>query len=147
MLWWNDRGSICPSAYAEKNSGLHAARSRGMDNYHMLEEVIKPAELSHNPRSLQALWREYKEGLNGRKPAEQWSTDEVNVNKAVATMYGRRRQVWTTIQRMVNSGRSAEYAILRIHQVYGSKSSPTQIMEFIRQDKTRYPGGFHPDLQ
>ena len=58
----------------------------------MLEEVIQPAELSHNPRSLQGLWREYKEGLNGRKPAEQFTTDEVNINKAVATKYGRRRQ-------------------------------------------------------
>ena len=70
------------------NSGLHAARSRGMDNYHMLEEVIKPAELSHNPRSLQGLWREYKEGLNGRKPAEQFTTAEININKAVATCTG-----------------------------------------------------------
>mgnify|MGYP000060395459 CR=1 FL=1 len=51
------------------------------------------------------------------------------------------------IQRMVNAGRSAEYAIKRMHQVYGSRSSPTQIMEFIRQDKMRYPAGFHPDLQ
>jgi hypothetical protein len=52
-----------------------------MDNYHMLEEVIKQAELSQNPRSLQRLWREYKEGLNGRKPAEQFTTAEVNINK------------------------------------------------------------------
>ena len=103
---------------ANEQRATHAVSKSGMDNYHMLEEVIQPAELSHNPRSLQGLWREYKEGLNGRKPAEQFTTAEVYIKKELQCSGGGDGYIMGYhIQRMVNAGRSAEYAIKRMHQV------------------------------
>ena len=123
--------------------------AQGYANYHQLEEVIKPAELSHTPRSLQMLWREYKVGINGMKAAEQLTTQEKNVSKKMAQKYSRRTNVWQCIQRLVNAGFSSEMAIQKIHRVYGFNSSPTKVIEQMISDKKRFKdqGGYHPDLK
>ncbi len=120
--------------------------SQGLANHHVLEAVVRPAILSHNPKSCLMLWKEYKEGLNGMKAAEQFTPDERNVSKKVATMYGRRNYIWQAIQRMVNAGYSATYAIQKIHAAYGADASVTKIIECMKEDKNRYPGGIHPTL-
>ena len=60
-----------------------------------------PATLNSNPRTLQRLWHEYKFGINGRKPAEYFTTAEKNVNKRIKQKYWRRDVVWQTIARLV----------------------------------------------
>ena len=86
-----------------------------------LQEVT-PATLSNNPRSLHLLWQEYKFGINGRKPAEQFTLEERNM-PATKQKYYRRNLVWQTMARLVRGGLTAEIAIGRLHSVYGYDSS------------------------
>ena len=67
-----------------------------------LQEVT-PATLSNNPRSLHLLWQEYKFGINGRKPAEQFTLEERNM-PATKQKYYRRNLVWQTMARLVRGG-------------------------------------------
>ena len=106
--------------------------------------------LSHNVSSLHELWMEYKFGLNGRKPAEQFTTRERNVSKATSAKYCRRKIVWDCIQRIINSsGCNYTHAIRRIRDVYGWNTSTTQTMFLIKADKKRFKdhGGIHPNLR
>ena len=95
------------------------------------------------------LWREYKIGLNGIKPAQQFMVEERNLNKAVAQMYSRRNNVWQCIQRLVNAGFSLEVAIQKIHAAYGYNATTTKVIKGMIADKKKYAqsGGSHPDLQ
>ena len=86
-------------------------------------EEVTTATLSNNPRSLVLLWQEYKFGINGRKPAEQFTRAERNV-KPNKQKYYCRNMVWRTIARSVRAGFTAEAAIERIHRVYGYNTSP-----------------------
>ena len=83
-----------------EEEGLRLMTMReGIRNHNQLEGVVKPAQLSRCPRSLQMLWREYKIGLDGNKPAEQFTTRKRNTSKGFAMEYGRRKAVWQIIQR------------------------------------------------
>ncbi|KAK1737232.1 hypothetical protein QTG54_012099 [Skeletonema marinoi] len=120
------------------------------DNQQEVEEgIVQLAELSHNPTSLHDLWREYRFGLNGRKPAIQFTRKERNVSRAVAAKYYRRNYVWQTIQRLVNAGHTAEVAIEKIRRQYGYSTSPTKIMILIQKDKAIFKDddGIPPNLR
>eukprot|EP00985_Skeletonema_marinoi_P019559 scaffold11256_cov65-Skeletonema_marinoi.AAC.1 len=120
------------------------------DNQQEVEEgIVQLAELSHNPTSLHDLWREYRFGLNGRKPAIQFTRKERNVSRAVAAKYSRRHYVWQTIQRLVNAGHTAEVAIEKIRRQYGYSTSPTKIMILIQKDKAIFKDhdGIPPNLR
>ena len=80
------------------------------------QQEVTPATLSNNPRSLLMLWQEYKLGINGRKPAEKFTTAERNT-KANKQKYYRRNLVWQTVARLVQGGLTAEAAIDRLHSV------------------------------
>ncbi|KAL7545056.1 hypothetical protein ACHAWF_008421 [Thalassiosira exigua] len=149
-------GTIQGSFVHQRTQGMVGSQAlrlmpmgQGRDNYNLLEEGVKPAELCNNPKSLEMLWQEYKLGLNGLKPSEQFTMSERNVNKAKAQKYSRRYNIWHCIQRLVNSGYSAEVAIQKIYRVYGFTLSPTKIINQMIADKKKYhdQGGFHPQLQ
>ena len=53
-----------------------------------------------NPRTLKVLWREYKFGVDGRKPAEQFTIEERNRQGTKQTYY-RRKIFWQTVDAMV----------------------------------------------
>ena len=57
---------------------------------------------------------EYKSGLNGNKPDQQFSMSERNSTRDVKQMWHQRNKVWALIDKMVQSGFSAEVAINRI---------------------------------
>ena len=109
-------------------------------------EEVTPATLSNNSRSLSLLWQEYKFGINGRKPAEQFTKAERN-SKPNKQKYYRRNMIWKTIARLVREGLTAEVAIERIHGAYGYGTSPTVIMWEMIKDKRRRPDGIHPNLK
>lgn len=88
-------------------------------------DVNGPAELSKCPRTLQLLWREFKSGLDGNKPAEMFTSNERNANRRMKQKYYRRNVVWSVIGRLVDAGWTSEAAIERIHTVYGHDSSAT----------------------
>jgi len=92
---------------------------------HLLDEVIQPVCLSKQPTSVLQLWQEYKSGLNGNKPAQQFTMSEQNSTKDVKQMWHRRNKVWALIDKMVQSGFSVEVAINRMSK-YMALAFPLQ---------------------
>ena len=130
-----------PSNQQTRVASTHEASS---ENLAPLVEAA-PARLSNNPRSLMCLWNEYKYGLNGRKPAEQFTVAERNTTLSKQTYY-RRNIVWQAIARQVRAGLTAEVAIGRIRSAYGYDASPTKTIVAMVRDKRRYADGIHPNL-
>ena len=85
------------------NQGVALVGKDADDDELLQVQEATPATLSNNPRSLQLLWQEYKFGINGRKPAEQFIPKDRNVpdNKQ---KYYRRNLVWQTMARLVRRG-------------------------------------------
>ena len=101
--------------------------------------------LSHNPRSLLELWHEYKHGLDGRKPAEQFSTIERNIRVGgLKQKYYRRNVVWKCMERLVRNGHTPEVAADKIHEAYGFRLGVTQIINAMIRDRRN---GGHPNLR
>ena len=132
----------------QSNSGTQMLQSNQLQQAIPLVE-IHPATLSNNPKSLPELWNEFKFGIDGKKPAQQFTTQERNVRAGgVKQKYYRRNHVWQAIDRLVRSGDSIQMAFLKIHQVYGHSSSVSTIVKGIIKDKQQYrvSGGIHPNL-
>jgi hypothetical protein len=103
------------------------------------------ALLSHNPRTLLELWREYKQGIDGRKPAEQFTVAERNSRVGgVKLKWHRRNVIWQCMDRLVRGGDTAQVAADKIHQAYGHNLSVTEIINRMMRD--RRTGG-HPNLR
>jgi len=107
------------------------------------------ATLSHNPRSLIELWREFQFGVDGRKPASHFTTRERNNRTGgIKQKFYRRKIIWDTVSHLVRSGFTAEGAIAKIRQVYGQHTSVGKIIQNICCDCHIYneSGGYHPNL-
>jgi hypothetical protein len=100
--------------------------------------------LSPNPRSLRELWLEYKFGIDGRKPAEQFTTREKNASNRMKQMYYRRNAFWQCMAKLIRGGATVEMATMRIRQCYGQHVSVTQIINKMIADRKN---GGHPNLQ
>mmetsp|Transcript_36970 Transcript_36970/g.89819 ORF Transcript_36970/g.89819 Transcript_36970/m.89819 type:complete len:692 (-) Transcript_36970:70-2145(-) len=107
--------------------------------------VANMATLSGNPRSLNELWQEYQHGIDGHKPARNFTARERNSSRQMKQKFYRRKQVWDTISRLVANGHTVQFAIERIKQVYGQSVSVSKIINGIIRDKRQY-GGPHPNL-
>ncbi|KAL7540543.1 hypothetical protein ACHAWF_008540 [Thalassiosira exigua] len=117
----------------------------GDANGHILETPIQPARLCDRPSSLMMLWQEYKVGVNGNKPAEQFTrAEKADRTNGTRQKYHDRRNIWKLIEKLVKDGFTAEVAINKIHQVYGYNTSITKIIKGIVADKKR---GGHPNLK
>jgi hypothetical protein len=103
------------------------------------------ATLCHNPRTLMELWREWKHGVDGRKPAEQFTSRERNNRThGMKQKYYRRMLVWKLMDRFVRGGDTPQAAANKIRSAYGYQLSVTQIINFmIRDNRT----GGHPNLR
>jgi hypothetical protein len=109
-------------------------------------EQKKSVVLSNNPRTLEDLWREYKFGLNGRKPAEQFTSSERNSRiEGVKQKYYRRNVIWQGIVRMIEKGHTAAGAIKKIRGAYGDSMSISKLIDAMLCDR-RERGG-HPNLR
>lgn len=107
---------------------------------------VNPISLSMNPTSLMDLWKEYKFGIDGRKPAQQFTRKERNSSNAIKQTYSRRNQVWSVMNWLVKSGLNPEEACQEIISLYG-KLSVTNYIDCIIKDKKRNPvSKCHPKL-
>jgi hypothetical protein len=101
-------------------------------------EGVQPgsATLLPKPKELMELWTEYKFGIGGRKPAEQFTRAERNLppNKQ---KYYRRKVVWECIDRLVRQGYTAQAACHKIREVYGFRSSVTTILNKMLYQRNR----------
>jgi hypothetical protein len=100
------------------------------------------ATLSPRPKTLQDLWNEYKFGIGGRKPTEQWTERERgNTRNGIKQKYYRRKVVWWMIDTLVRQGHTVNNAIYTIRGAFGVRCSVTQIINkalFARQHN-RWP--------
>ena len=83
------------------------------------------ARLSKCPKTLHDLWREYEFGLNGFKPAKDFTDSERGKDKY---KYYRRNNFWKQVAEMIRAGDSADSAIDKFYEVYGGGKSVTQII-------------------
>jgi hypothetical protein len=100
--------------------------------------------LSPNPRSLRELWFEYKIGIGGRKPAEQFTTREKNASRKVKQQYYRRNILWQCMGRLIRGGATVDSAVTRIRQCYGQQLSVTATLNKMIADKKH---GGHANLR
>ena len=100
-----------------------------------------PAKLYKSPKSLHDLWHEFQFGLNGSKPAREFTLQERGKNKS---LYCRRKVFWDTISSLVRAGFTSEVAIDKVYQVYGRGTSVTTILIMMIRD--RKTGG-NPNLR
>ena len=56
--------------------------------------VVSGQKLSNRPGDLYVLWREYALGVNGGKPARDYSPSERGANRYA---YSRRKKIWNAI--------------------------------------------------
>ena len=133
------------------NAGRTFQRISMGDSESALEPLIveNMATLSHNPRSLVELWREYQFGIDGRKPARDFTPQERNNRVGgIKQKYYRRRFVWNAIKYLISTGMTSQSAIAKLRDLYGHSTSISNIIEKIRRDKNEYGenGGYHPNL-
>jgi hypothetical protein len=91
------------------------------------------ASLSPMPRNLFHLWREYQhDGIGGQKPACKFSHAEKG---RVKHKYHCRNVVCLIIENLIHLGFTVENVIDRIHAIYGSQTSVTDIINQLKAHK------------
>jgi Transcriptional activator of glycolytic enzymes len=73
------------------------------------------AMLSANPRSLILVWEEWTHGLNGNKPASQFTSQQRGQNKH---KFCWRKVFWDLVSNLVQAGVDSNVAINRVYAVY-----------------------------
>ena len=100
---------------------------------HTSEETAVPIpKLAKYVRDLFTLWKEYEHGLNGEKPARDYSAYERGKNKYV---YCHRKVFWDVIDVLIKRGFSAETAIDRIYVGYGRNKCVSVILRLMASDR------------
>ncbi|KAG6623923.1 uncharacterized protein IUM83_02063 [Phytophthora cinnamomi] len=103
--------------------------------------VRRVVRLAKRPRDLFQLWHEYEFGLNGTKPAKEFTRAERGANKFA---YSRRKAFWDSVAYLVRAGLTSDVAIDRIYAAYGRQRPVTAILTALRRDKKN---GGHPALR
>jgi hypothetical protein len=94
--------------------------------------------LSLTLKSLQELWFEYKFGIDGRKPAEQFTTREKKESRRLKQMLHRRNDFWQYMVRFVLRGETVDTAIMRTQQCHGQQQSVTAIINKMIADGKKW---------
>jgi len=102
----------------------------------IVERAAPPAhtapKLQKYVKNLYLLWKEYEFGLDGKKPAREFTTYERGQNKC---SYSKRKVFWDIVEKLIQRGYTSDTAIDHIYLVYGMKKSNTQILDAMRKDK------------
>ncbi len=89
-------------------------------------------KLSKNPKDLYVVWKEWEFGLNGTKPARDFTIHERGENRFA---FCRRKNLWEAVSRMIAHGYTSDTAIDRIYLVYGRKKSVCTILNLLANDR------------
>lgn len=95
-------------------------------------EGEKIAKLIDRPMSLEVLWKEYVSGVNGTKPAREYTAANIRANP---TKHCRRNAFWQVVAAWVNAGKTPEQAIDKIYKVYTPLRTVTAILAAMAKDK------------
>jgi len=89
-------------------------------------------ERNKHSESLELLWEEYTQGIDGGKPAKDLTRRE---RGQIRFKYSRRKVVWDLIAAHVRAGRPAADVIDQMYAAYGRSASATQVINRLREDK------------
>jgi hypothetical protein len=92
------------------------------------------AVLCATPRNLYFFWEEWASGLNGNKPASQFTREERGV-KTTKYKFHQRKFVWDAVGNLVQASVSSNAAIDRIYAMFGRNQSVTHIINKMKEDK------------
>ena len=98
------------------------------------------ADLHKNPKNLWDLWTEWTTGMDGLKPASQFTAEE---RGAVKSKHCRRKPFWDVVREWVASGKNYTQAINAIYGVCGHTTAVGVILKSIAEDRKN---GGHPSL-
>ncbi len=70
------------------------------------------------------LWKEWDQGLGGKKPAKAYTPAKRGANKFT---FSRRKVFWDTVEGMSRRGQMVDVAINNVYRAYGWNQSVTQI--------------------
>jgi hypothetical protein len=87
---------------------------------------------------------EYKFGIGGRKPAQQFTTRERNESRRLKQKQNRRNAFWQCMGRLIRGGETVDTAIMIIRQCYGQQQNVTAIINKIIADRKN---GGHPNFR
>jgi len=99
------------------------------------------ATLPRAPRTLAALWDVYQNGVNGSKPARDFTDRE---RGQVKSKYCRWLPFWKCMDRLIRGGNDVREAIRRIRTVYGYQHNLTDLLKLIRDHEKE---GGHASLR
>jgi hypothetical protein len=102
---------------------------------------VAMAKLSKAPESLEVLWKEFTDGINGNKPARDFTPAERGANKS---LYCRRKVFWDCIDIHCKMGFDWRVAVNKVYEAYGNNLPVTQILLAMTADKAR---NGHPNLR
>jgi hypothetical protein len=123
---------------------LDILREEQLEEENQAAQPDVAATLSPKPRSLRELWLEYKVGIDGRKPAEQFTKREKNASQKLKQKYYWRNVFWQCMERLIRGGDTVDTAIMKILLCYGQQQSVSAIINKMIADKKI---GGHPDLK
>ena len=82
--------------------------------------------------NLYEMWKEYESGLNGVKPARDFTKEE---RGADATRYCRRKVFWDRVLELIGQGYSSHAAVALIYSTYGEGLSICKILKLLAAEK------------
>ena len=103
-------------------------------------DFVDPTARLGKPKTLLSLWHEYLYGLDGNKPAKDFTPVE---RGRVKTKYSKRKSFWMVMRRLIAAGYTDLTAIQLIQQAYGRDRPVTQIIVALQRAKTI---GYHPQI-
>ena len=106
------------------------------------QEYVDPTAKLGKPRTLLMLWHECLYGLDGNKPASNFTHLE---RGRVKQKYSRRLNYWTVMVQLCNRGLTdlAAIDLLTVRRCYGNNSSVTKLCDILCRAKAE---GYHPNL-
>ena len=129
--------ALLPGAEAQRGTHGQNTNIEDEDDDELLAlDTIRLARLYKHPKTLFDLWKEYQFGLNGEKPAKEFTLEERGKNKS---MYCRRKVFWDVIRSMVRAGHTSHAAIDKVYLVYGRGTSVMKIL--LKMIRDRKEGG------
>lgn len=122
--------------------GLNAQPVQPIPQPAMVQEIdfTDPLAILGRPKTLLELWHEWLFGLNGNKPAKNFSPRERGKQKH---KYSKRKHFWGAMIKLIRAGYNELTAIDLIKQAYGVHRSVSQILASLQNARNH---GWHPLL-
>ena len=92
-----------------------------------------PARLQKNVRNIGLLWTEWTHGLQGNKPARDFTPEERG-HKDNASRFSRRLPIWVLVRKLAASGLTVPAITKRIEHHYGPHTSMLKLAQLIKAD-------------